>query len=144
MVQIDKLSNKPYVYDEIIAYLLGEHYDMHKLLASLRNKRYLYSTFHALQASSDCYVVYSQEALIGLCVMLYDNIASIFIFPEHRHKGYAKYILEYIERQYGEVTLWTYNPKFISYYEKLGYSLKTIIQDSTVVTYTFHKRKAKL
>jgi GNAT superfamily N-acetyltransferase len=76
--------------------------------------------------------------------MLYDNIASIFIFPEHRHKGYAKYILEYIERQYGEVTLWTYNPKFISYYEKLGYSLKTIIQDSTVVTYTFHKRKAKL
>jgi GNAT superfamily N-acetyltransferase len=144
MVQIDKLGNKPRIYDKIIAYLLDEHYDMHKLLAVLRNKRYLYSTFYALQASSDCYVIYSQEVLIGLCIMMRDNIASIFIFPEHRHKGYAKNLLEYVERQHGEITLWTYNPKFIAYYEKLGYSLKEIIQESSVVTYTFYKRKAKL
>jgi GNAT superfamily N-acetyltransferase len=88
--------------------------------------------------------MYSQEMLIGLCVMMRDNIASIFIFPEHRHKGHAKSLLEYVEKQHGRIILWTYNPKFISYYENLGYSLKEIIQESNVVTYTFHERKAKL
>jgi GNAT superfamily N-acetyltransferase len=147
MPYIDKLSNRPVVYNKIIAYLLEEHYDIHKSLATFRNKRYIYSTFHTLlHYPRDCYIMLddSQETLIGTCVIIYGNLASIFIFPEYRHKGYAKMLLEHVKKEHKDLLLWTYNPKFIPYYENLGYSIKKIIQEPTVITYLFCNQKARL
>jgi GNAT superfamily N-acetyltransferase len=144
MAEIDKLCNKPQIYNKLVSYLSDEHYDIHKLLATIKNKKYLRSTIYALLHSADCYVMYSQEILIGVCAMIYGNIASIYIFPEHRHKGYARIFLKYIENICKGIIIWTYNAKYIPYYESLGYTLKEIIQDNNSITYILSKNKAKL
>jgi GNAT superfamily N-acetyltransferase len=127
--------------------LLEEHYDIHKPLATFRSKRYLYSTFYTfLHSPEDCYVILddTQETLLGLCVIIYDIVASIFIFPEHRHKGHAKMLLEHVKKEHNDALLWTYNPKFIPCYEKLGYTIKKIQQEATVISYLFCKQKPRL
>lgn len=144
MAEIDKLCNKPQIYNKLVSYLSEEHYDIHKPLATLRNKRYLRSALYALLHSTDCYVMYSQDILIGICVMIYGNVASIYIFPEHRRKGYARIFLKYIENIHKDIMLWTYNVKCIPYYESLGYVLKEIIQEPTIITYILSKNKARL
>ncbi len=144
---IDKLSNRHDVYDKIVSYLLEEHYDIHKTLATFRNKRYIYCTLYALlQSPRDCYVILDEgcQNLIGLCAMIYGRVGSIFIFPKYRSKGYAKMLLDHVREEHTEVMLWTYNPKFIPYYEKLGYTIKKIVQEPTVITYVFCKEKARL
>lgn len=88
--------------------------------------------FHTQMADGKhLYKLTDDEIIVGGAVLFKDgdklNVGRIFVDPKHFGKGYGIYIMQQIEKQFSDVTLFAldtplWNVRTNRFYRKLGYT----------------------
>jgi GNAT superfamily N-acetyltransferase len=85
------------------------------------------------------YVMHKNDTFIGTCLVdnedmqLYPDrrpwLASVYIAPEFRNKGYASLLINYVAPKYPLLHLWTFNQQLADLYKRFGFEEKEVISE---------------